>query len=65
MEDDLCDVVNMGRISAKLMSAGDNGKHEDMLVFAVYHLEEMLIRFKEKYDHDDWMIRGVKIGANV
>ena len=54
IDGDLSDLVNMGKIAAKLASSSE----EDLAIFAVYQLERMLIRFKEKYDHDEWIAPG-------
>lgn len=65
MESDLHDVVNMGRIAAYLTNDAD-GKDDSeagkalrgMSLFAVYHLDEMLRRFQEKYNEGGWLVGG-------
>ena len=54
MEGDLSDLVNMGKVAATLASSSK----EALAIFALYQLERMLIRFKEKYDHDEWIADG-------
>jgi hypothetical protein len=29
-----------------------------LVVFAVYHLETMLLRLKERYNDDEWIVPG-------
>jgi hypothetical protein len=45
MEPDLCDVVRMGEIAASLFDCSDQG----LFVFAVGHLEEMLLELRKRY----------------
>ena len=56
MEGDLHDVVNMGRIAAKLISESDGeaGVQKSVALFAVYHLEDTLVAFEEKYRGGGW-----------
>lgn len=54
MESDLRDLVNMGRITAGLAHDADGEppicEKRNLALFAVYHLQEMLLRFEMKYD---------------
>ena len=45
MEPHICDVVNMGKIAAQLMSDPDRNLYD----FAVCHLSEMLRELKARY----------------
>jgi hypothetical protein len=45
MEPHLCDVVRMGEIAASLFDCSDQG----LFVFAVGHLEEMLLELRKRY----------------
>jgi hypothetical protein len=50
MEPHLCDVVNMGKIAAQLMSDPNRGLYD----FAVCHLSEMLDELKARYYAKDF-----------
>jgi hypothetical protein len=45
MEPHLCDVVRMGEIASSLFDCSDQG----LFVFAVGHLEEMLLELRKRY----------------
>jgi hypothetical protein len=45
MESHLCDVVRMGEIASSLFDCSDQG----LFVFAVGHLEEMLLDLRKRY----------------
>jgi hypothetical protein len=45
MEPHLCDVVRMGEIATSLFDCSDQG----LFVFAVGHLEEMLLELRKRY----------------
>ncbi|WP_439409774.1 hypothetical protein ACNJX9_17870 [Bradyrhizobium sp. DASA03076] len=51
MEGPLHNCVLMARITANLMNDADDGSN-DKLLFAVYHLEEMIESLEERYRAD-------------
>jgi hypothetical protein len=50
MEPHLCDVVRMGEIAASLFDCTDQG----LFVFAVTHLEDMLLKLRRRYYASDF-----------
>jgi hypothetical protein len=50
MEPHLCDVVLMGEIATSLFDCSDQG----LFVFAVGHLEEMLLELRKRYYASDF-----------
>ncbi|OAF17861.1 hypothetical protein [Bradyrhizobium neotropicale] len=58
MEGDLQDLVSMGRIAAQLAQETDGDppvcEARNLALFAVFHLQEMLLRFAAKYENRDW-----------
>jgi hypothetical protein len=59
MESDICDVANMGAICAMLVCDGDgrpDKANDELVKFAVYHLEQMLKTLREKYQEGDFLV---------
>jgi hypothetical protein len=52
MEPHLCDVVRMGEIATSLFDCSDQG----LFVFAVGHLEEMLLELRKRYYAEEFPI---------
>jgi hypothetical protein len=52
MEPHLCDVVRMGEIATSLFDCSDQG----LFVFAVGHLEEMLLELRKRYYALDFLL---------
>jgi hypothetical protein len=52
MEPHLCDVVRMGEIATSLFDCSDQG----FFVFAVGHLEEMLLELRKRYYALDFLL---------
>jgi hypothetical protein len=52
MEPHLCDVVRMGEIAASLFDCSDQG----LFVFAVGHLEQMLLELRKRYYAEEFPI---------